>query len=61
MLECVECGGRTKEFELGWAAVRVDDPDGESPPEVAVYCARCFAREFGGLRSWLEPQRPADA
>ena len=59
MLECVECGARTNDFQFGWAAVRVEDPDvPEADPEIAVYCARCFSLEFNGLRLWLEPGRP---
>ncbi|HEY6961560.1 MAG TPA: hypothetical protein VI408_06695 [Gaiellaceae bacterium] len=47
MLECIECGARTSDFEQGWAAVRIEDPDRPGGrTEVAVYCGRCFAREF---------------
>jgi hypothetical protein len=55
MLECVECGRTAGSFELGWSAVRVVDPDVEGEPEIVIYCAQCFAGEFGGLSMWLEP------
>ena len=53
MLACIECGTRAPSFELGWSAIRVEDPDGHGDPEVVVYCADCLAREFGGLLIWL--------
>jgi hypothetical protein len=57
MLECIECGARAPSFELGWSAIRVEDPDGASEPEVVIYCASCLAREFGGLLLWLTDAR----
>ena len=53
MLACIECGARSPSFELGWSAIRVEDPDKQDAPEIVVYCADCLAREFSGLLLWL--------
>ena len=57
MLACIECGARTPSFELGWSAIRVEDPDEQDAPEMVIYCANCLAREFSGLLLWLTEAR----
>jgi hypothetical protein len=59
MLACIECGARTPSFELGWSAIRVEDPDKHGDAEIVIYCANCLAREFGGLLLWLTEARAA--
>jgi hypothetical protein len=46
---CVECGAKPDERAEGWRGYRVDDPDGNELPELAVYCPCCAQREFGPL------------
>ena len=50
-LVCTECGVTSEDGE-GWkaelAAKLLDDEfDEEGPNEVAVFCPRCWSREFG--------------
>jgi hypothetical protein len=51
-LICIECGETSEDGE-GWKAelaVRLLDEyefDGEGSDEVAVFCPRCWLREFG--------------
>ena len=47
-LRCDECG-REPDIGVhpaGWVVYPVDLPDDPDPPEVVVYCPRCFLREF---------------
>ena len=46
-LMCVECGA-TSEDGVGWnVEVAPDLLEGADKDEVAVYCSRCHAAEFG--------------
>lgn len=49
MLRCQECRriAETAAEAQGWRAYIGDDPRDDEPPEVAVYCPSCAAREFG--------------
>ena len=53
MLKCIECGAVATEFETGWSALHVIDPDEGGEPLLVIYCAECLTREFGGLWHWL--------
>jgi hypothetical protein len=44
---CVECGGLSGLRWWGWRAYRVDDPETNEPPALALYCPTCAEREFG--------------
>jgi hypothetical protein len=45
-LRCIECGRIGDGDAAGWRAyIAFIEEDGK-PPEVAVYCPRCAAREF---------------
>lgn len=45
-LECVECGGVSREDERRFRAFLTSDEDG--PAEAVVFCPRCSAKEFEG-------------
>jgi hypothetical protein len=47
VLYCVECGCCSGELGKGWSAFICEDPDGDDPPSITVYCPPCAASEFG--------------
>ena len=47
-MRCDECGTEADARAAGWAGVYLDLPDDPDPPEVAIFCAACRQREFGG-------------
>lgn len=49
MLECEECRRTAENFELGWSAFYVPDPDEGDDADVVAYRPECLAREFGGV------------
>jgi hypothetical protein len=44
---CVACGGSSGLNWRGWLAYRVEDPQGEDPPELGFYCPACAAKDLG--------------
>jgi hypothetical protein len=54
VLYCVECGCCSGELGKGWSAFVCEDPDGNDPPSIAVYCSPCAASEFGYRRELAE-------
>jgi hypothetical protein len=48
LLVCVECSAVSKERAWGWRAYRMDDPEQEEFPALALYCPACSEREFDG-------------
>jgi hypothetical protein len=48
--ECVECGRISGPYWIRWRACRVDEPDTNEEPEIALYCPACAEREFGPSR-----------
>jgi hypothetical protein len=44
---CIECQTMSGLRWTGWRAYRVDDPELDEPPALALYCPRCARREFG--------------
>ena len=47
---CVECGQVSGPYWMRWRAVRIDEPDTDAEPEIALYCPQCAGREFGPER-----------
>ena len=47
---CVECGSLSGLRWAGWRAYRVDDPETNEPPALALYCPTCATQEFGHSR-----------
>lgn len=45
--ECVECGRVSGPYWIRWRACRVDEPETDDVPEIALYCPACAQREFG--------------
>jgi hypothetical protein len=44
---CVECESLSGLRWAGWRAYRIDDPETNEPPALALYCPTCAEREFG--------------
>ena len=44
VLECAECGRPGLPGARGWESMLTND----QPPELLVFCPRCFEREFSG-------------
>jgi len=47
---CAECGTVSDVFWVGWRAYRVDDPETNELPALALCCPTCAEREFGYSR-----------
>jgi hypothetical protein len=47
---CEECRAEADDSALGWRGYLAFDPEDGDQPDVAFYCPRCAAREFGPLR-----------
>jgi hypothetical protein len=50
VVTCAECGTLSGLRWAGWRAYRVDDPDTNEPPALALYCPACAEQEFGHSR-----------
>jgi len=46
----VECGRVSGPYWIRWRGCRIDSPELEEPPEIAMYCPACARREFGPPR-----------
>ena len=44
---CVQCRTLSGPHWASWRAYRVDDPELNEPPALALYCPACAEREFG--------------
>ena len=47
---CVECARVSGPYWIKWRACRIDSPELEELPEIAMYCPACAHREFGPPR-----------
>jgi hypothetical protein len=44
---CAQCGCLSGLRWTGWRAYRIDDPEHDEPPALALYCPTCAELEFG--------------
>jgi len=47
---CAKCGTLSGLHWAGWRAYRVEDPETNEPPALALYCPTCAREEFGHSR-----------
>lgn len=45
-VQCTECRCESDLRWRGWRAYRIEDPEGDEPPEIAFYCPEC-SRHLG--------------